>query len=245
VPRAMVGGYILNGVLGFAVLLVYLFGITSIDDALNEPNGYPFLWVFGQAVSPGGVIGLTMLPLAVVFGSTISLNLTTSRQTWAFARDKGLPFSNWLSRVDPKVEVPANAIVFTCTCTVLLSLINIGSSAAFNAIISLNLVSLMLSYSLSIGCVLTRRISHPERLPHCRWSLGRWGVPVNAGGLAYSTFAFFWSFWPNATPVDLVSFNWAVVMFVGVVLICMVDYWVRGRKAFTGPVVLVEGWRTE
>jgi amino acid transporter len=186
-----------------------------------------------------------MLHLVVVFGSTISLNVITSSQTWALALDKGLPISKWLSRVDPRVEVLTNAIVFICTSTVLLSLINIGSSASFNAIISPYLVSHMLSYSLSIGYVLTRHISHPERFPQCRWSLGRWGVPVNAGGLAYSLFAFFWSFWPNATPVDLVSFNWAVVMFVEVMLICMVDYWVRGRKVFTGPVVLVEGWRTE
>src|SRR2546423_7420986 len=96
VPRAMVGGYFLNGIMGLVLLVPYLFAITSIDDALNEPNGYPFLWVFGNAVSPGGVIGLTMLPLAVIFGSTISLNLTTSRQTWAFARDHGLPFSDWI-----------------------------------------------------------------------------------------------------------------------------------------------------
>jgi amino acid transporter len=133
----------------------------------------------------------------------------------------------------------------TCTITVLLSLINIGSDVAFNAIVSLNLVSLMLSYSISICCVLIRRLLHPQRLPHCRWSLGRWGLPVNVGGLVYSFVTFFWSFWPASTPVDLQSFNWAVVMFVGVAAISVVDYWVRGRKIFTGPVVLVEGWRTE
>jgi choline transport protein len=241
----MVGGYFLNGIMGLVLLVPYLFAITSMNDALNEPNGYPFLWVFGNAVSPGGVVGLTILPLAVIFGSTISLNLTTSRQTWAFARDHGLPFSKWISYVDPKRMVPTNAIIMTCVITALLSLINIGSDVAFNAIVSLNLVTLMLSYCVSIGCVLFRRLFHPHLLPHCRWSLGRWGLPVNIGGLLYSLLTFFWSFWPASTPVDLLIFNWAVVMFVGVAAISVVDYWVRGRKIFTGPVVLVEGWRMD
>src|SRR5262245_41116052 len=101
----------------------------------------------------------------------------------------------------------------------------------------------MITYMMSIGAVLYRRIYHPELLPRCRWSLGRWGVPINTLGLLYSTHAFFWSFWPAGTPVTKEDFNWAVVMFVGVGVICMVDYVVRGRKHYRGPVVLVEGWK--
>lgn len=95
----------------------------------------------------------------------------------------------------------------------------------------------------SIGAVLYRRIYHPELLPRCRWSLGKWGVLINTGGLLYSTHAFFWCFWPNTTPTDLENFNWAVVMFAGVSVLCMIDYFVRGRKHYKGPVVLVEGWK--
>jgi choline transport protein len=114
-----------------------------------------------------------------------------------------------------------------------------------NAIISLNLVCLMWTYMTSIGCVLYRRVYHPELLPRCQWSLGRWGVPINAAALLYSTFAFFWCFWPNTTPVTADDFNWAVVMFFATFLIAGVDWVFRGRHHYDGPVVLSEGWHQE
>ncbi|ORY15110.1 amino acid permease-domain-containing protein [Clohesyomyces aquaticus] len=243
VPRAMVGSYFLNGMLGLPFLISYMFMMTDVEAALNDATGYPHIWVFSQAVSAGGVAALNVIPTVLIFAGTLSFNLSTSRQTWAFARDKGLPFSRWIGHVDEKIHVPVNAVSVTCIITIALSLINIGSDVAFNAIISLNVVSVMITYVISIGCVLYRRIYHPELLPRCRWSLGRWGVPVNLAGFLYSTHAFFWAFWPNATPVDVTSFNWSVVMFVGVAILAMFDYVVRGRKHYKGPVVLVDGYK--
>ena len=245
VPRTMFWSYTLNGLLGVIILITYLFCITDLTAALNDPSTYPILWVCQNTLSRGGVNALAIILLIMVFAGTVSFNISTSRQTWSFARDNGLPFSKWLSHVEPKRQLPVNSIFFSCLCTCLLALINIGSNVAFNAIISLNLVTLMLTYSTSIGCVLLRRIRHPELLPKARWSLGRWGVPVNIGGLAYAIFAFFWCFWPNGTPVDLQSFNWAVVMFVGLGVISIVFYFVKGRHVYKGPVVLVEGWTSQ
>lgn len=101
----------------------------------------------------------------------------------------------------------------------------------------------MLSYTISIGCVLWRRLYCPETLPPARWSLGRWGILVNILGVTFSFWAFFWSFWPNYFPVTLQDFNWSSVMFVGVTLISLLMYVFRGRFIFEGPVVLVEGRR--
>ncbi|PSN74810.1 amino acid permease 2 [Corynespora cassiicola Philippines] len=243
VPRAMLGSYLLNGALGIVFLISYMFVMTDVGAALEDVTGYPHIWVFSQAVSPAGVIGLNVIPTVLIFAGTLTYNLSTSRQTWAFARDDGLPFSNWIKKVDPKLNTPANSVTFTCIITIALSLINIGSDVAFNAIISLNVVSLMITYVFSIGCVLYRRIFHPELLPTSRWSLGKWGVPINIGGFLYSFHAFFWCFWPNTTPTDKENFQWSSVMFVGVAILCGVDYFFRGRKQYKGPVVLVDGYK--
>ncbi|KAF2808667.1 GABA permease-like protein [Mytilinidion resinicola] len=219
VPRAIVSAYLLNGALG----LVFL---------ISNPTYYPHIWVFRQAVSSGSVAALNVILTVLIFAGTVSFNLSTSRQTWAFARDHGLPFSAWIGHVSPILQVPANAVTVTSAITIALSLINISSDVAFNAIISLNVVSLMITHIFSIGCVLYRRSRHPELLPKCQWSLGR-------------LHAFFWCFWPNATPVTAVDFNWAVVMFVGLAGIAAVDYVIRARHVYKGPVVLVEGWKGE
>ncbi len=104
-------------------------------------------------------------------------------------------------------------------------------------VLSLNIVSLMFTYMISISAVLYRRIYNPELLPKCRWSLGRWGIPMNIGAILYSSQAFFWCFWPENSPVTVSNFNWAVLMFVVVVVISFVDYFLRGRKEYRGPVV--------
>ncbi|KAL1639716.1 hypothetical protein SLS58_007614 [Diplodia intermedia] len=241
VPKAMIWSYLVNGGIGFVFLVTYLFMITDVEASLED--WYPHIWVFRQAVDDAGVIGLNVIPTVLIFAGTVSYNLSTSRQTWSLARDKGLPFSDWIAKVDPKLEIPTNSVTVTTLITIALSLINIGSDVAFNAIISLNVVSLMITYMTSIGCILWRRIYHPETLPNCRWSLGKWGVPVNIAG--FFTHAFFWCFWPNATPTDAVNFNWASVMFVAVAIFSTAYYYIKGKHSYKGPVVLTEGWKGE
>jgi len=245
VPMSIFWGYIGNGIMAIVFLITYLFAIDNVDDALNDPSGYPFIYVFRTAVSTSGVNGLTSLVLIIVIAANISWNASTARQTFALARDNGLPFSKWIAHVHPTLEIPANAIALTCIITMLLALINIGSNVAFNAIISLQVVAVMMTYACSISCVLYRRLYHPELIPPARWSLGHWGVLVNSVGLAYVTFTFFWSFWPNAIPVTAANFNWSVVLFLGVFLLCLVMYFVEGKKIYVGPVTTVRDARLD
>lgn len=133
VPKAMIGAYIMNGSLGIVFLVTYMFMITDVQAALDDATGYPHIWVFSQTVSTGGVVALNTIPIVLIFAGTLTYNLSTSRQTWAFARDHGLPFSNWIGSVNKKLETPANSVTVTCLITIALSLINIGSDVAFNA----------------------------------------------------------------------------------------------------------------
>lgn len=136
--------------------------------------------------------------------------------------------------------VPRNAVIFTCIFSCLLSLINIGSSVAFNAIISLQLMALMATYGISIGCVLyARTLGGGKQLPPARWSLGRMGTPVNAIAFVYCVFILFWTPWPTAADPDSTTFNWCIVMFTAVVILSTAWYFIGGRKQYRGPVTLV------
>ena len=112
---------------------------------------------------------------------------------------------------------------------------------AFYAINSLLTVALLQCYCLSIGCVLWRRIYHPETLPPSEFSLGKWGVPINAMAVVYAFWSFFWCFWPEATPVTAEGFNWSSVIFVSVLLIALVYFIFRAKNRYVGPVTEVEG----
>lgn len=122
-----------------------LFTLTDIDAALNDSSGYSFIWILQQTLpnSPAGISAITAILIILSLASNISFTASTSRQTFAFARDGGLPFSSWIGHVHPRLLIPLNAITLSCIIACLLSLINIGSNVAFNAIISLFLVALM------------------------------------------------------------------------------------------------------
>jgi Amino acid permease len=115
---------------------------------------------------------LTIVILIFAIASNIAFNASTSRQTFAFARDNGLPFPKWVAHVHPTMKVPANALALICGITMLLSLLNIGSTAAFDAIISLQIVALMTSYS-SVSCVFLPP-SHPHLAPRTMVVGGIW-----------------------------------------------------------------------
>lgn len=240
VPRAMVWSFLLNVPFTFGLLLTYLFSIGNVQEALSDRTGFPFIYVFREATgSVRGATGLTVVVLVLLIMVTISSLASTSRQTFAFARDNGLPFSKWLGAVHPTWHVPVNAVTFTCIFSMVLSLINIGSTVAFNAMLSLSTVALMATYVICLGCVALRRL-HGEPLPHARWSLGRWGLPINCTALVYACWSFFWSFWPNSYHLTAQNFNWACVLFVGLMSLSVVLYYTRARHIYQGPVVLVQ-----
>jgi amino acid transporter len=123
--------------------------------------------------------------------------------------------------------------------TILLSMINIGSQVALNAVISLTITSLLSAYILSIGCVFLKRL-RGEALPQHRWSLGEYGTAVNFGALAFLFPMFVFAFFPLTTDVTLETMNWSVAMYVGVVGSASIYYLVRGRHHFIPPVILVK-----
>jgi len=100
VPRSIFASMILNGCMGFAILLATLFGIGDITSALNSPTKYPFIFIFAQATgSAGGGTAMAIIIVVMIFAATIGFTATSSRMIWAFARDRGLPFSPFLSKV--------------------------------------------------------------------------------------------------------------------------------------------------
>lgn len=236
VPISLFWSYFGNSIMAIVFLIGFLFAMDDVNAAITHPSGYPFLYVFTNALSLQGVNALTIIVLLLVSAANVNFGASTARQTFAFARDGGLPFSAWIASVDHAKEVPSNAVLLSSLIAALLALINIGSTTAFNAIVSLQVVSLMFTYAVSLSCILWRRITAPESLPSARWSLGRYGVAVNGAGLVYVVFAFFWSFWPTHARVGAEDFNWAVTLFGAVGALCLVMYYVQGRYVYRGPV---------
>ena len=92
VPRAMLTSVVINGALGFGMLMSLLYCAGDLEAALTSPTGYPFIAIFTQATkSVGGATAMTAVVVLIAFSATIGTVAAASRQLWAFARDRGVP----------------------------------------------------------------------------------------------------------------------------------------------------------
>lgn len=123
--------------------------------------------------------------------------------------------------------------------SILISSLNFGSPLALGAIISVSNAALVFSYIISIGCIRVKRFRR-EPLLSAPWSLGRWGWIVNDVALGFLLVTFVFSFFPETPAPSAADMNWAIAIFGGVAIIAGVDYAVRGRHEFIGPVSLVK-----
>ncbi|THC95229.1 hypothetical protein EYZ11_005306 [Aspergillus tanneri] len=239
-PKAMITSVVVNAASGFVLLVTVCFTLGDIDDILASPTGYPFIQVFYNATeSLPGTNTMTAILVLTLTASSITEVATASRQLWSFARDRGLPFSGFFSYVTPGWNIPFNAVMVSFVVTALLSLINIGSTVALQAIVTLTTSSLMSSYVVTIGCLLHKRL-RGEPLPPHRWSLGRFGMAINIGALCFLLPVFVFAFFPLTSTVDKETMNWNVVMYCGIIFIAVTYYIFRGRHYYIPPVALVK-----
>ncbi|CAD0049314.1 unnamed protein product [Aureobasidium pullulans] len=239
VPRVMLATVLLNGAMGLISIITFVLCITDYDAmVVNNPSFYPYISIFQKAIgSDVGATLMTTLFILLNFCACLSVLAAASRQIFSFARDKGLPFSGWFRQiVTIGTPIPLNAILFSLSITVVLALVNLGSTTAFNSIVGLLAGSGGFSYSVSIACVLWRKIRGMP-LPQGRFSLGIFGIPINAFAVLYMIQQAIISFFPMFAIVTVKTMNYGCVMFGGVAIISVVYFVVRGRHVYKGPVV--------
>lgn len=232
--------FTVNGGFGFIMIVTYCYTLGDPAAILDTPTGFPVIAAFYNATgSTAGTSIMVAIILIDVVSSCISSLATCSRQCFSFARDGGLPFSKFLSHVKAGWNIPINAVCLTFLFTAMLSLINIGSTAAFNAVASMATNALLSTYIISMTCLLIRRLRGPA-LPPRRWSLGKLGLPINTFAVLFLLWIWTFCFFPQSTPVTPATMNWNVLINAGVMLFAVIYYFVRGRKTYVAPLLFVK-----
>lgn len=235
-PLAMIWTIVSNGLLGFIMLVTFCFMLGDVESVISSPTGQPHIQIMYNATqSKAGTSALAAITIAITLFGTVNMVTSCSRQTFAFARDNGLPYASFFSSVQHSWGIPLNSVIFSFIVSILLALINIGSTVAFNSIASLGTGALMSSYIISISCMFVKRWRNETLLP-CKFSLGKSGIWINAISVLYLTFAFvvgFFPTFPHPTP-DLM--NWNVLIYGAVVVFSLVYYFIKGQYVYVGPV---------
>lgn len=199
------------------------------DIIANSPVSQALPYIYGQVMgSPGGGFALTFLVIIITVFCSISITVAASRCTWAFARDRAIPLSRLWSKVDERHGVPIWALALTTVVQMLLGLINLGSSSAFIAFVSVGVMALAASYGIPIAISVYYRRSE---LAGARWKMPEAvGWVVNMIAIAWIVFEIVLFTMPTALPVTAVTMNYASVVLVGFLAMSAVWYAVYARK---------------
>ncbi|KAF2716652.1 amino acid transporter [Polychaeton citri CBS 116435] len=243
-PRAMMWSMFFNGIMGILTLITFCFCIPDVSKVIDTPTEQPVLQVIYNITGSYAAACVLGSVLAVLtFFGTVTNIAAASRQTWAFARDHGFPFSKRIMKVHSRKQQPLNALYLCAVVSFVLAAINFGSYVAFDAIISVSNAALIFSYLISVTCLRVKRLRNGHIPPH-RWSLGRFGGVINDIAIAFLLLSFVLSFFPetplNGDPEWAQDFNWSIIMFIGTCFLALVYYWWGGRQKYVPPVRLVK-----
>lgn len=164
-PKIMIYCVCIGTFTGFVFLVVLLFVSGGNSEEIIGSAAGPLLQILYNATqNRAGAVCLLMFPLICLLFATTSIMTTSSRMTYAFARDGGLPASAFFAKVHGRFGLPLNSLILTTALVIIFGCIFLGSSSAFNAIISASVVALGVSYAIpiAINCLQGRKKLPPR-----------------------------------------------------------------------------------
>ncbi|MEU3245803.1 amino acid permease, partial [Streptomyces sp. NPDC006875] len=245
-PRTILTALGAAGLLGGLIVLGGLLAAPSLTDGHLGVDGLSYV----LTSSLGDGVGRVLLADVVVAVAVATLAIQTAacRMLFSMARDGRLPFSGRLAKVDPRTGVPSVPALTVGVLSAALLLLNFASPEAFLAIGTTCIVMLYLAYAMVTGPMLVRRLrggftaDGTDETGAPLFSMGRWGVPVNAVALVYGLLMSVDLAWPRAAVYDPTGghwyFQWFTVLFLGATLLAGAAY--RAYRARTAPAEAAE-----
>lgn len=231
-PRTILTALGAAGLLGGLIVLGGLLAAPSLTDGRLGVDGLSYV----LTSSLGDGVGRALLADVVVAIAVATLAIQTAacRMLFSMARDNQLPFSGRLAKVDPRTGMPSAPALVVGVLAAALLLLNFASPDAFLAIGTTCIVMLYLAYAMVTGPLLVRRLrgrftaDGTDETGAPLFSLGRWGIPVNALALVYGLFMTVNLAWPRAAVYDPAGghwyFRWFTLLFLGVTLVAGAGY---------------------
>ncbi|WSQ07917.1 amino acid permease [Streptomyces sp. NBC_01231] len=244
-PRTILVALGAAGLLATLIVLGGLLAAPSLTDGHLSVDGLSYV----LTSSLGDGVGRVLLADVVVAIAVATLAIQTAacRMLFSMARDGRLPFSAQLAKVNPRTGMPSAPALVVGVLAAVLLLLNFASPDAFLAIGTTCIVMLYLAYAMVTGPLLVRRlrgefaVAGTDETGTKLFSLGRWGVPVNALALLYGLFMTVNLAWPRAAVYDPTGghwyFQWFTVLFLLFTVGAGVGYraWAqRGQAASDG-----------
>ena len=172
---------------------------------------------------------------------------------FAFARDRGLPFSGFIYRMSKRTQTPINAVWVSAFIALLLGLLVFAGPTTYSAIFTIALAGQYTAFAIPMA---SRFLGGKKWVPG-PFTLGRFvrrfcvaamawrafahktqGLPVTIVTLMWMAFAMVILAFPARPGPTAESMNYMVVVYLGWLTLCLVYYYFPvygGARWFHGP----------
>lgn len=219
----------------FVYLIALFYSIQDLDAVYASNIGFfPTAEIYRQATgSNAGAIGLIAVLFLATFPTLIGTFVTGGRMWWSLARDNATPFANYFAQVHPKLNCPVRATVAMSGLVTCLGCIYVGSTTAFQGLISSFITLSSLSY---FGAILPHVLSSRRHMVPGPFYMGqRLGMAVNIVALVYIMVTVVFFCFPFVMPATVQNMNYTSVITVGLMVLVGLWWAFRGHREYRGP----------
>ncbi|MGW2859482.1 APC family permease [Streptomyces sp. NPDC001205] len=248
-PRAILRALLASFVLGGLILILALMSVSSLDGKGITTDGlqYVVLDVLGDT---GGKLMLWCVLIAVTV-CALAVHTAAIRLAFAMSRDNNLPAASLMAKVSPRFKTPVLPAVVIGVLALVILLVNIRQPQIFSVVTSIGIIMIYVAYLLVTTPMLIARL-RGKWTPAAdgKFSLGRWGLPVNILGVLWGGAMTLNLAWPRAEVYNATApyhwyLRWGAFLFVGAVLLGGFAYYWFVQRHKTGVLASHAASETE
>lgn len=251
-PRGIVMSIAVSAVAGLVLLVALCYALPGGVSS----KAYGALSASGSAASANlflDVLSRHLAELLIVIGIVaqffcgLASVTANSRMIYAFSRDGAVPGHKLWHRINSRTKTPTNSIWFAVVFSFFLGVPSLKTNAsgvpvAFNAVVSVAVVSFTISFALPTLLRLLRGADFVVGT----WNLGRWSKLVNALALIWTVVICAAFLLPQGTLHVNGAFQWSLVNYAPIAVAVVLGYatlswFLSARHWFTGPKWSVNG----
>lgn len=239
VPLAIASALTTTAILGWVLCVVFAIVMgDDMDRLLNTLTGQPIVQLYYDVLGKQAATLYLSLAFVIIWFCGAVAMCYTSRSIWSLARDNFLPFSKHLHVLNKKVNAPVRAVWLLLLINSCISLINLGSTIAMNAVFSACAIATDWSYVICIGLYIFN--ADKMGVKKGPFNMGRFSKPVMSYACIWTIFVSIVFIFPNYMPVTPQNMNYTVVI-MGFVFIAAGGWWIIDlHKWYKGPLTTVD-----
>ncbi|MCE1177790.1 MAG: amino acid permease [Micrococcales bacterium] len=209
IPKAMRRTIYIGGAAATFVCLALVLAVTDIPAVISGEQTDPVGTLLTEAFGTTGARIVLAVVLISFLSCAMSLQAAASRLAYSYGRDDMIMGSSLLKKFDANRAIPPYALLVAAAVPALIVIGSKFSADALTKIVSFAALGIYMGFQMVVLAALRARLR--GWVPSGKYTLGKWGLPVNIIALAYGVIAMINMCWPRTPDVPWYD-NWIVLL---------------------------------